>query len=387
MGTHTSHAPDLLDRLRELERLVEILERGKGMWQSTFDAIEMPVHIVHDDFHIERANTTFARVSETDIRNVPGKHCYEIFAGRTSPCDGCPLTLMRQSGHPATTLLKGKIRNRQYEATAYPYAEQKKGKPSMAIVSYRDVTIERRLQQEVIQQEKMAAIGMLAGGVAHEINNPLGGVLAFTQLLLKEVKDQTIHADLVEIKHAAERCKRIVADLLDFARSSKEQKMNPVDVRETIEKIIPFIRGEMKSLNVEFELRGPTSLPRVMGHADKLQQVFLNIMTNACHAMQKGGKLMIDLSSAADGVLIAIRDTGTGIAEEHLSQIFDPFFTTKEPGKGTGLGLSISYRIIREHGGHIEVESTRGKGTAFVITLPEEARDPPSPKASARQGR
>jgi two-component system NtrC family sensor kinase len=270
--------------------------------------------------------------------------------------------------------LMGRIRKREFEANAYPYAISGE-EPDGAVMSYRDITEERRLQQEVIQQEKMAAIGMLAGGVAHEINNPLGGILAFTQLLLRgEGKDENseLHRDLKEIENAAIRCKRIVADLLDFSRISKERERCTFDVNLLLEKVLPFISSEIRSLNVKLKLDVAGDLPRVQGVPDRMQQVFLNLMTNACHAMPKGGTLSVKTGANEDGdrVVVSVSDTGEGIPEDVLDKIFDPFFTTKKPGKGTGLGLSISYRIVKEHEGSIEVESKPGEGTAFTVSLP-----------------
>ncbi|MBI4127066.1 MAG: PAS domain-containing protein [Deltaproteobacteria bacterium] len=356
----------LNERIHELEQLVSVIERAKRTWQSTFDAITIPVHIVGPDYRIDRANVAIAAVGGGKITSYPDHVCYEVFAGRTSPCLGCPLQQSLEERVPVTRLLTSAIHDRQFEVTAYPYDE------TQSIVSYRDVTEEKRLQREVIQQEKMAAIGMLAGGVAHEINNPLGGVLAFTQLALGSVgENESIRSDLEEIRKAAERCKRIVADLLDFSRMSQEGERHPVDLALLIEKILPFLRGEMRSLNVECQVKTHGNVPKVVGHTDRLQQVFLNLMTNACHAMPHGGKLTVELKRGpSSGTVVIVRDTGVGIAVKHLDHIFDPFFTTKEPGKGTGLGLAITYRIVKEHGGTIDVASEEGKGSVFTLSFP-----------------
>lgn len=361
-------------RLHKLERLVEIISRGKYQWESTFDAITSPVMIVSADFRIERANVAFAEHCGMDIKEIPGRLCHEVFADSSVPCEGCPMRAAINDDDRNSSRLIGRIRKREFEANAYPFAISGDG-PDGAVMSYRDITEERRLQQEVIQQEKMAAIGMLAGGVAHEINNPLGGILAFTQLLLRgEGKDESseLHRDLKEIENAAIRCKRIVADLLDFSRITKDRERCMVDVNLLLKKVLPFITSEIRSLNVKLQLTVADDLPRVHGIPDRLQQVFLNLMTNACHAMPKGGTLVIETKASAGGdrVVVRVSDTGEGIPADDRGKIFDPFFTTKKPGKGTGLGLSISYRIIKEHEGSIEVESEPGKGTAFTVSLP-----------------
>ena len=361
----------LSDRTHKLEELVEIISRGKYMWESTFDAITAPVQIVTRDYDIVRANLTLASVCEKDIASIIGHKCYEAFAGRSEPCEGCPLQQSLKRDTPSKGDLGNPINRREFEANAYPLGGS--GTDS-AVLSYRDISEERRLQREVIQQEKMAAIGMLAGGVAHEINNPLGGILAFTQLMKRDAQGNApLIADLEEVERAAVRCKKIVADLLDFSRVSKERERRVMDVNVLLEKVFPFIQREVRALNVELAFDGAGSLPQVVGIPDRLQQVFLNLMTNAIHAMPKGGKLTV-ISRAVDGdrtVEIVVKDTGVGIPEEIRGRIFDPFFTTKEPGKGTGLGLSISYRIVTEHGGELICNpGADGIGTEFIVRMP-----------------
>ena len=356
--------------LKTLQKLVGQISRAKQMWQATFDAIRDPVIIISENFDIERANIGAARASNCDIKSMIGKKCYKAFAGKTKICDGCPLMKSIEENNVNISKLGNQIYKRDFEASAYPYPGGEI-KSKAAVLHYRDITEERRLQQEVIQQEKMAAIGMLAGGVAHEINNPLGGILAFTQLILRGLKkEDPLHADLEEIERAAVRCKKIVSDLLDFSRISSGHEKQQLDANMLIEKVVPFIKSELKSLNIELRLHLKPDVPKIYGDANKLQQVFLNLLTNACQAMEKGGTLAISTYTSDSKVCVEIKDSGCGIAKENLSRVFDPFFTTKQPGKGTGLGLSISYRIVKEHDGTIDVESELGKGSAFVVNLP-----------------
>ncbi|MFA4973516.1 MAG: ATP-binding protein [bacterium] len=362
----------LSERVKKLEELVEIISRGKYMWESTFDAITSPVQIVSEEFEILRANLSLAASCGKDIAAVIGMKCYEVFAGRDSPCRGCPLPQAIESDSQRAASLGNEISKHEYEASAYPLAAGS-AEQRQAVMHYRDVTEECRLQREVIQQEKMAAIGMLAGGVAHEINNPLGGILAFTQLMKRDAKDDaSLLSDLVEVENAAIRCKKIVSDLLDFSRVSKERDRKPVDVNVLLENVFPFLQREMRSLNVELKFKGRPDMPKVTASPDRIQQVFINLLTNACHAMPKGGRLDVSTGIEDKGrtVVVRMKDTGMGMPRDICDRIFDPFFTTKEPGKGTGLGLSISYRIVRDHGGEITCESIEGEGTEFVIRLP-----------------
>jgi two-component system NtrC family sensor kinase len=357
-------------KVHDLQQLLEVIERAKKMWQATFDAIRDPVVIISDNFDIERANMATATMASVDIKEMIGKKCYKAFAGRTKVCDGCPLMRAIEENRPSISKLGEQIHRCDFEASAYPYPGGEV-KSKAAVLHYRDITEEQRLQQEVIQQEKMAAIGMLAGGVAHEINNPLGGILAFTQLLMRDMKeDDPIRSDLAEIERAAVRCKKIVSDLLDFSRMSAGKEMQWVDLKLLIEKIVPFIKAEIKSYNIDLKIDLKENLPNVYGDPNRLQQVFLNLLTNAAQAMPKGGRLTVSAHQSKTSVCVCVEDSGHGIASEHMHKIFDPFFTTKPPGKGTGLGLSISYRIVKEHNGSIDVESKPGKGARFIVTLP-----------------
>ena len=359
----------LAERTKKLEELVEIISRGKYIWESTFDAITAPVQIVSADYEIVRANLSLAAVGDQDIASVVGRKCFEAFAGRNEPCQGCPLAQALEYDARATSNLNNKIGGHEFEASAYPLSQM--GQSPLAVLYYRDITEERRLLREVIQREKMAAIGMLAGGVAHEINNPLGGIMAFVQLMKKDARENaTLMDELGEIEKAAVRCRKIVADLLDFSRVSEDRDRRLVDINSLLEKVFLFVQREMECSNVKLEYNPSPSLPKVLAIPDRLQQVFLNLITNACHAMPQGGTLSVSTQSEGRRVVVRFRNTGPGIPPEDRERIFDPFFTTKEPGGGVGLGLSISYRIVKELGGEIFCEEPKGGGAEFVVRLP-----------------
>jgi signal transduction histidine kinase/DNA-binding response OmpR family regulator len=228
----------------------------------------------------------------------------------------------------------------------------------------------RATQEQLVQAEKLASIGQLAAGVAHEINNPIGVILGFAQLMLKRTpEDNAMHKPLATIEREGLRCKGIVQDLLDFA-AQRQPVLSRVDINAVIEAASDLMPHHVNSEKVEVVKGYAPDLPRVLGDENQLQQVFLNIMLNAYQAMPDGGKLRI-ASRVADGEVYAVFvDTGMGISQENLKRIFDPFFTTKEVGEGTGLGLSISYGIIEQHGGTIEVESEVGVGSTFTVRLP-----------------
>lgn len=230
----------------------------------------------------------------------------------------------------------------------------------------------REAQAHLIQTEKLASLGKLAAGVAHEINNPLGGILIYSHLLLEDLdKNSPYYENLEKIVKEATRCKDIVKGLLEFARP-KEPEVTSADMNELLDKSLSLVESQSLFQNIQVKKRYSTNLPLIVADSSQLQQVFMNIILNAADAMKGEGCLTLQTSLDADGedLIIDFIDTGPGIREEDKKKIFDPFFTTKEVGQGTGLGLSISYSIIRKHQGTIEVHSTFGKGATFTIKFP-----------------
>jgi len=208
------------------------------------------------------------------------------------------------------------------------------------------------------------------GAYEHRFDLDHNGFIDFSEYLKADVSTIVLGLTEFQKKEMADHYKKIVSDLLDFSRSSSGQDNKDVEINALIEKIVPFIKAEIKSYNVNLKLELGSGLPYVHGNANKLQQVFLNLLTNACQSMNKGGDLAVKTFEENGHVCVSVEDSGCGIPKEHLTRIFDPFFTTKPPGKGTGLGLSVSYRIIKEHDGIIDVESAEGAGTKFIVRMP-----------------
>jgi two-component system NtrC family sensor kinase len=245
-------------------------------------------------------------------------------------------------------------------------------------VAEREQRLKTLTSQQIGRSEKLASLGRLAAGVAHEINNPLTGVLTFAHLMKEKPNmDQQDQQDLDLIIHETSRAADIVRGLLDFARERAASK-EALYINDVIQKTTRLIRNQKLFDRIVIEEELACDLPQVEGDMNHLQQVLLNLSLNACEAMPNGGKLTLR-SQLVDGrVVVKVIDTGTGIKHEHRDQVFEPFFTTKPPGKGTGLGLSVSYGIISQHGGTLEFESCEGQGTKFTITLPalgEEGKD------------
>ncbi|OQX55807.1 MAG: hypothetical protein B5M54_01105 [Candidatus Aminicenantes bacterium 4484_214] len=237
------------------------------------------------------------------------------------------------------------------------------------VIVFEDVTEKMSLQQQLLTSEKLASIGLLSAGVAHEINTPLTGISSYVQILNKKLNDSSYQPILQKIENQTERVARIVKNLLNFARNPESSAFQVVNLKESLEEILSLIDYKLKKMNINLQLN-LKEIPPIWGQQERLQQVFINIILNALDAMPQGGTLSISLEQRNTQAIIGIKDTGTGIKPQHLPHIFDPFFTTKGIGKGTGLGLSISYAIVKEHGGQIKVESEAGQGTCFTIYLP-----------------
>jgi two-component system NtrC family sensor kinase len=227
-------------------------------------------------------------------------------------------------------------------------------------------------QQQLLQSRKMAAVGTLTSGVAHELNNPLNNISLTVETLLDDFEDMEEEQQkklLEDIFTQVQRASATVRNLLDFTRKD-HPVFTPVSVSDLLEASLKLVGNELALARIEADLDVAPDLPRVTGNPRNLEQVFLNLFLNAMEAMPNGGTLKVTATRADGFVRVAVQDTGSGIAPDHLDKIFEPFFTTKEAGEGTGLGLSVSYSIVEKHGGRLEVESQLGGGTTFTVTLP-----------------
>jgi two-component system NtrC family sensor kinase len=248
------------------------------------------------------------------------------------------------------------------------------------ITIVRDINERRRAEEEKHKMEeqlqisgRLAAVGELVAGVAHELNNPLAAIQAYAQLLNeRDDLDDTTKSDVDTIYSQAQRASRITGNLLSFARQTKPEK-HPVSINEAIERSLELHNYRMKVNNIEVTTELETGLPETMADFHQLQEVFVNLITNAEQAMTEAhgrGELVVKTRKLGDMIQAEVTDDGPGIPEKNLKRIFDPFFTTKEVGKGTGLGLSICYGIVQEHGGRLYARSKPGEGTTFVVEIP-----------------
>ncbi len=246
-----------------------------------------------------------------------------------------------------------------------------RGEVQGALITVEDVTERVGLEKAVQQAEKMAAIGTLSAGLAHEINNPIGIIASRVECMLWEADEQglseTVRNDLKVIARHADRVARITQGLLSFSRQ-QAWRLSPVDVNTVVEEALVLVERQLAREQVTLERDLTPGLPAVLGSGNHLQQVILNLLTNAREAMPEGGRLRVATRRNGGSIEVEVTDTGRGIPAEHLSKVFDPFFTTKE--KGTGLGLAISYGIVRDHRGTLTVRSREGAGTTFLVVVP-----------------
>ncbi len=307
--------------------------------------------------------------------DVMGRYCYEITHHHPIPCSGddhpCPLAEVRKTGQAskATHIHLDQDENKHYVSiSCYPLVE--KGQLKGVIEVSKDITSEIEFEKKMMQQEKLVSIGRLSAGVAHEINNPLTTILTSSMLLQEDLEEEAdMYKELNIISNEALRCRKIVKSLLDFARQSKSV-IKLGDLNVVIKESMVLTRKQAKFKDIILGYSLSENLPKLKMDRDKIQQTIINLTLNAIEATPSGGEIRLSSKYRNDKkvVEIEVSDTGEGIEPENMNKIFDPFFTTKK--SGTGLGLSITHGIIEQHGGTIHVESTRGQGTTFRITLP-----------------
>ena len=260
---------------------------------------------------------------------------------------------------------------RTMRASASPLFDAE-NKLSGAIVSVRDITVEKKLEQQIIQSERLAAMGQMIAGFAHELNNPLTSILGMSELLQEGEAPESVRKQMVILQQQARRAAEIVQNLMYFSRPPAPGK-SPIDLSELVQRTLHLHAYSLRKSNITVDFLKETSLPPVSGDAHQLMQVFLNLVLNSEQAMREvrdHGTLRIRISQDEKSVSVVFQDDGPGISPEILPNIFDPFYTTKRPGRGTGLGLSICKAILREHNGNVEAASGPGGGAVFTVTLP-----------------
>jgi two-component system NtrC family sensor kinase len=358
----------------ENARLFQVISRSQKDWETTFDAMQDCVSVHDTTGKVIRANVALARRLNTIPQKVIGRYCSEFYNSEHSNVSQCRHTQSLKSEALFVEEVALPTMGGVFQISVSPRFDKNNHLVGSIHVA-KDISNEKQLQQQLVQSEKLSAIGELISGIAHELNNPLTGVMGYSQLLqLRKDLDDRAKENLFKINNLALRCQKIVQNLLSFARKQKPERTLS-DINDILEKTVELRSYELQVNNIEIRRELDRSLPKTIADAHQLQQVFLNVLTNAEQAMLEAhgkGSLTIRTKTNAQKtqIIVEIIDDGPGIPEAHLTRIFDPFFTTKEVGKGTGLGLSLSYGMIKEHGGNIYARSSLGRGSTFVVELP-----------------
>jgi two-component system NtrC family sensor kinase len=367
----------MIEQLRESNARLEAnrgdVLRSRNILRALFDNLPAGLYIVDRRYKLIAINMSWAGRAHKTPKEMVGLQCYETLYSRHEACPGCRVgeTLLDGSStvRPERRWGTGEEPT-EWEISTYPIYDENE-QVVQAILLEQDVTEKQRLESIIAQSEKLAAVGQLAAGVAHEINNPLTAIIANAQLLQRQLPpgdDLQESAEL--IAQAGARATQVVRNLLDFARK-EEYHLAATDINETVQRALALVQHELHSRSVALEFEPDPNLPLIYASQDNLQGVWLNLLLNAVDAVQDGtGKIKVITHQIGGEIRVEIGDNGKGIPAERLSRIFEPFYTTKAPGRGTGLGLSVCHRIVKQHGGNILVFSEVGKGSQFTVVLP-----------------
>src|SRR5881296_3313626 len=351
-------------------RFFEMVRRAKDQWETAFDALSGGIAVVDDEGRVRRANRALASLLGMPLQNVLGTPLASALLGKSNALHEL-LAATRRGERPAPLVARSEPLRRalRVNVARIPGAATEHS----IVVMVEDVTEQQALETQLVQSEKLAAVGQLVSGVAHELNNPLTSIAGLSEFLLEQKELGTKDRGHLRVIHEqADRAGRIVRNLLTFARKGPAERA-PVDLNDVVLRTLLLMSYELKLQDVTIE-KHLAPLPAVLGDRRALQQVVLNLLNNAAQAVTTnppGRPQVIHLSTWFDDrVRLRVADTGPGIPDDVLPQLFTPFFTTKEPGQGTGLGLSITYSIVEAHGGRITVERPSDGGAAFLVDLP-----------------
>lgn len=364
----------LFQRIRLRQQ--ELLE-GRNTLQALIDGMPHPIYTINDDWQLVSVNKSKVDELQPIEDTLMGQTCYHIFYGRQSPCAHCQAqqTLAHKKAQHWSVKWNGPDHlPREWDINAYPIPSRQ-ASAARAVVLWQDRTEERRLESSLLQAGKLAAIGQLAAGVAHEINNPLTVINANAQILKMTIPIEDENYESVDlISLAGERAAKVVRGLLDFARQ-EQYDFAATNVNKTIQQALDLVHYQLQTSNIEVFLDLADDLPDVFASVEHLKSVWLNLLVNARDAVQSlPDNRLIEITTrlAEDNayILALIRDNGKGMSAAELAHIFEPFYTTKDPGKGTGLGLATCHRIVEQHNGEVNVVSHVQEGTTFMIRLP-----------------
>ncbi len=360
-------------------RFFALVHSGKLQWETTFDALADGVAVVDETGRIRRANRALAVMIGTKLPDLIGLDLSAALVGGSSELADLIKTA-RGGSRPPPLTFRSTTLNRILRVGASLISAEVA--PGWVATLIEDVTDQKALEAQLVQSEKMAAVGQLVSGVAHELNNPLTSIAGLSEFLLQHPEPGEKDRDHIRVIHEqAERAAKIVGDLLAFARKGPTD-VEDVQLNDVAERALSLIGYELRLRDVQLETDLAPGLPAVRGDRHQIQQVVLNLLTNAVQAMSelppdKERRLRVTTVRDEKQAVLRGSDSGNGIPDDLLPRIFDPFVTTKAPGKGTGLGLSITYRIVEDHGGQITADRAPKGGALFTVTLPIGRPTPP----------
>jgi PAS domain S-box-containing protein len=367
---------DITERKQDEVRL----RNKKNELQAIFDSVNDGVIVFDHDGLIQHLNHICPQFFPPEVLSGG---CRDVFHPElASSPQNCPVELALRGERVETSMVSVREghNTRYIDITANPIKDEL-GEKTRALVFMRDVTLKRVHEMQMIQTEKMSSIGVLATGIAHEINNPLTSVAGYAEALLRRFRDEpslgkdsrldVFQKYLEVIVREAYHCKGIIGNLLSFGRKS-DGLIGTVNLNGLLLEILELIRHQPNYGEMEVSADLEENCPLILGDPSGLRQVFMNLLINACHATKDGGRVDVSTtcSESDRAIYVQVRDTGCGIAPDVIDRIWDPFFTTKEVGEGVGLGLALSYNIVKRHGGEISVRSTVGEGSQFTVRLP-----------------
>ncbi len=351
------------------------LLQSRNVLRSIFDSIPQSYYIIDKEYVITGINHARAERASQTPRDLFGRVCYQVLYGLKMPCPGCQVMATFQTGKSTRRTLVENIKkgkSTDWQITTYPVFDVS-NEVDRVVLLEEDITENRKMEVEVLQSEKLVAVGQLAAGIAHEINNPLTSILVNTQILLQDLpEDQKENIESLKlIEMAAIRSSQVIKNLLGLVRK-ETYEFEEMDLNETIQSALMMVSHEFLTRQIKITFNRAEQLPPYQGSASHLQGVWINLLINAIEAIgEKKGEIKITTYYDSGTFYVEFRDTGVGISEENLGRIFEPYFTTKRSGHGTGLGLSLVKRTIQVHGGQIMVDSSPDEGARFTIILPE----------------
>jgi two-component system, NtrC family, sensor kinase len=372
------HLADQLSISIQNARLYKQVSRAKKEWEETFKAVTDPIFLIDTDYNVLLHNDRLPLEMSGFWHQVLSNKCFAKLHGRTHPCRDCPIKEVQRTGRPVFQrwqIESGLVLDLSY----YPVLNEDKQLAAVTII-LKDVTRKIKMEAQLVQSAKLAAVGEMAAGVAHELNSPMTVIIGTAQMLARDLQRDALHekAEVLEdIINSGLRCKRIIQNLLTFSRQD-QLPATEIDLNNEAERVLSLIQYQINRSQIRIIEHFDPGLPRLTANGPQIQQVLTNFLINARDALteveRKEKIIEVTSSLRVKGVkrwvVLSVSDNGIGIAAENLSKIFTPFYTSKEATKGTGLGLSVSLGIAESHNGTIEVESRPGEGSIFSLVLP-----------------